>query len=511
MGPASSPRSRLGRGVQLIVYPNRFGATLAGLQRLLDGPILRDVFTGVHLLPFYVPFDGADGGFDPIDHTQVDPRLGDWDDVRALADRYSLVADVIVNHMSSAAPQFLDVMERGDDAEHPGMFLMMGDVFTRGATEEDLLRIFRPRPGPPFTVVPWGARRRLAWTTFTADQIDLDHSDPETQAYLERVLQALARAGVRMVRLDAAGYAVKTAGTTCFLTPATFEFIRRLTGRAHELGMEVLVEAHTHYAKQVALASTADWVYDFALPPLVLYSLYTGDGDPLRRWLGVRPSNSVTVLDTHDGIGVMDIGPSQLDGHQPGLLAVEQIDRIVEGIHEHTDQESRASTGAGASNVDAYQVNTTYYEAVGRDDQRYLLARALQFFIPGLPQVYYVGLLAGHNDLALLAQTGVGRDINRRKFLTSDLEEHLARPVVAALFELIRFRNAHPAFDGEFSHAGAPGVIQMTWAHGGHRATLTANLMAGRASVAWTDAQGRQRHTPDLLEPDWHSAGGTSA
>lgn len=505
MGGAAERRPRRRRGVQLIVYPNRFGATIAGLLRLLDGPLLRDVFEGVHLLPFYIPFDGADGGFDPVDHTQVDPRLGDWEDVRDLASRYEVVADVIANHMSAQSPQFLDTVARGDASEHAGMFLTLGSVFPEGASESDLLAIYRPRPGIPFTVMPWGEERRLVWTTFTEHQVDLDVADAETDAYIDEVLRALAGAGVSMVRLDAVGYVVKTAGTTCFMTPATMEFIRRITARAHELGMEVLAEAHTHYALQVELAAAADWVYDFALPPLVLYSLYTGDGDPLRRWLGIRPHNCVTVLDTHDGIGVIDVGPSRHGSRQPGLLAPDQIDRVVEGIYERAGQESRLSTGRSASNVDIYQVNTTYYDALGRDDHRYLLARALQFFTPGLPQVYYVGLLAGHNDLALLAQTGVGRDINRGRYLTPDVEEHLARPVVAALFELIRFRNAHPAFTGDFDSGGSGAVITMTWTQGEHRTTLTANLVAGQATITWTDRKGRLQRTANLLNPPWHT------
>ena len=187
----------------------------------------------MHLLPFYIPFDGADGGFDPVDHTQVDPRLGDWEDVRDLASRYEVVADVIANHMSAQSPQFLDTVARGDASEHAGTFLTLGSVFPEGASESDLLAIYRPRPGIPFTVMPWGEERRLVWTTFTEHQVDLDVADAETDAYIDEVWRALAGAGVSMVRLDAVGYVVKTAGTTCFMTPATMEFIRRITARAH--------------------------------------------------------------------------------------------------------------------------------------------------------------------------------------------------------------------------------------------------------------------------------------
>ena len=205
------------------------------------------------------------------------------------------------------------------------------------------------------------------------------------------------------------------------------------------------------------------------------------------------------------GSGSSTWAPHATAAGSPGSSRPTRSTGSVEGIYERAGQESRLSTGRSASNVDIYQVNTTYYDALGRDDHRYLLARALQFFTPGLPQVYYVGLLAGHNDLALLAQTGVGRDINRGRYLTPDVEEHLARPVVAALFELIRFRNAHPAFTGDFDSGGSGAVITMTWTQGEHRTTLTANLVAGQATITWTDRKGRLQRTANLLNPPWHT------
>jgi sucrose phosphorylase len=157
-------------------------------------------------------------------------------------------------------------------------------------------------------------------------------------------------------------------------------------------------------------------VYDFALPPLVLHALGSGDGAPLGRWLEIRPRNAVTVLDTHDGIGVVDVGADSSDRTLFGLLAPDDIDRLVESIHAGSQGSSRLATGAAASNLDLYQVNCTYYDALGGDDARYLLARLLQFFTPGIPQVYYVGLLAGSNDMELLARSGVGRDVNRHHY-----------------------------------------------------------------------------------------------
>lgn len=471
--------------VQLITYADRLGGDLAGLRELLDGPLV-GVFGGLHVLPFFTPYDGADAGFDPVDHTEVDPRLGTWDDVAALGRDRDLVVDVIVNHVSSASPQYLDVVAHGDDSPYAGMFLTYGSVFPDGATEDELLRLYRPRPGLPFTPVQQGERRRLAWTTFTTAQMDVDVRHPETRAYLHRILDALAAAGTRLVRLDAVGYAVKTRGTTSFMTDETFAFIDELTGWSRERGMQVLVEVHAHYEQQLAIAARVDLVYDFALPPLVLHAVTTGDGDPLRHWLSVRPTNAVTVLDTHDGIGVIDVGADATNPSLPGLLTPQQIDALVEGIHERSGGESRLATGAAASNVDLYQVNCTFYDALGRDDARYLLARALQVFTPGVPQVYYVGLLVGENDMELLRRTNVGRDVNRHYFTRAEVEAALRRDVVRAQVALLRLRGSHPAFDGTCEVTGADGELALTWRDGENVASLTADLRTGAGTVAFT-------------------------
>ncbi|MGA7272646.1 MAG: alpha-amylase family glycosyl hydrolase, partial [Acidimicrobiia bacterium] len=267
-------------GVQLIAYVDRFGGDdLSALRDLLTGP-LDGVFTGAHLLPFYQPYDGADAGFDPTDHTTVDPRLGDWSDLAALAETHDLTADLIVNHISVDSPQFRDFMARGDESGYAGMFLTFGSVFPDGATEEDLVRIYRPRPGLPFTAMTMAdGSRRLMWTTFTPRQIDIDLSNPDARAYLSRVLDLQARAGVRQVRLDAVGYAVKTPRTSCFMTDDTRSFIAELGEEITARGMESLLEIHSHYSDQVQIAGLMDRVYDFALPPLVLHGLYSGSAE----------------------------------------------------------------------------------------------------------------------------------------------------------------------------------------------------------------------------------------
>ena len=472
-------------GVQLITYADRFGGGgISTVHRLLTGS-LEGVFTGVHLLPFYTPFDGADAGFDPADHTKVDPRLGTWTDVGRLARSHDVTADLIVNHVSDESPEFLDFLANGDASPHAAMFLERDDIFAGEPTSEELAAIYRPRPQDPFTTVETAdGERRTMWTTFTRHQMDLDVRSPNARRYLSNVLDRFADTGIQQVRLDAVGYAVKTRGTSCFMTPDTYAFIEELGTEVSEKGMESLLEIHSHYTDQISMADRTDRVYDFALPPLILHALYTGSATHLVRWLEISPHNAITVLDTHDGIGVVDVGPA---ADRTGLLPADEIDRLVNSIHSATHGESRLATGAAASNLDLYQVNSTYYSALGCDDDRYLIARLIQFFSPGIPQVYYAGLLAARNDLELLERTSVGRDINRPYFDEQQVLAELQRPVVRHLIDLARFRNAHPAFGGVF-HVESTGdaTLRLGWSTESASVEAWVDLAAASFSVRAT-------------------------
>ncbi len=460
--------------VHLVTYVDRLsGGGIAELSAMLRGP-LKGLFGGVHLLPFFYPIDGADAGFDPIDHARVDPRLGGWKDIKGLAADAEVMADLIVNHISSRAPEFRDFLRNGSRSSYRELFLTEESVFPAGATASDLKAIYRPRPGVPFTRYSLESGEScMLWTTFTSEQIDIDVLNPQGYAYLDRILETFAENRIQSVRLDAVGYAIKKKGTSCFLLPETTKFIGKLSERAQSLGIEVLVEVHSHYRKQIELAAHVPWVYDFALPPLVLHAFAFGTAKYLKDWIWIRPTNAVTVLDTHDGIGILDIGPDRSDGTVPGLVPSGELDQLVDWIHSNSSGNSRLATGDSASNLDLYQVNCTFYDALGRNNLGYLLARGIQFFLPGIPQVYYVGLLAGQNDVALLARTGTGRDINRHYFAPGEIEEALQRPVVQDLVSLIRLRNSHPAFQGEFHLESSPdNSISLRWNRGAEFAHL---------------------------------------
>ena len=460
--------------VQLITYVDRLtNGDLKKLHQLLNNEF-DTLFGGVHLLPFFNPIDGEDAGFDPIDHTEVDERIGSWKDIESMGEKYDIMADLIVNHISAQSPVFQDVLSKGSASEYFDLIMTKEKVFGDAVTQADIDKIYRPRPTPCFTPMTCKTGEVMnVWTTFTDNQIDIDVTGKQGQAYLNSILDTFEQNNIKLIRLDAAGYAIKKAGTNCFMLDETFDFINALSAQANERGMSCLVEIHSYYKTQIEIAKRCEAVYDFALPPLVLHTLFNNDAQALYDWLSIAPRNCVTVLDTHDGIGIVDVGP---EGDKPGLLTPEQIDNLVETIHTKSKGQSRLATGAAASNVDLYQVNCTYFDALGSNKQDYLLARAIQFFAPGIPQIYYAGVLGIQNDMELLAESKVGRDINRPYLNDEKLKTALESDFFAAMQVLITLRNNHPAFNGDFSISLSDNYLTMSWSLANQSIELALNI-----------------------------------
>lgn len=410
--------------------------------------------------------------------------------------------------MSWESKQFQDVLEKGEESEYYPMFLTMSSVFPNGATEEDLAGIYRPRPGLPFTHYKFAGKTRLVWVSFTPQQVDIDTDSDEGWEYLMSIFDQMAASHVRYIRLDAVGYGAKEASTSCFMTPKTFKLISRLREEGVKRGLEILIEVHSYYKKQVEIASKVDRVYDFALPPLLLHSLFTGHVEPVVHWTEIRPNNAVTVLDTHDGIGVIDIGSDQLDRSLKGLVPDEDVDNLVNTIHANTHGESRRHR---CRRVQPRPLPGQLHVLLGPRLQRpALLGRPRRAVLPaGRAAGLLRGALAGRNDMELLRRTNNGRDINRHYYSTAEIDENLERPVVKALNALAKFRNELPAFDGEFSYeVDGDTSITFRWTAADGTSTAALTFEPGRglgtdnttpvASLAWSDAAG-DHETRDLL------------
>lgn len=483
--------------VQLITYPDSLGGDLRSLAGVLDEHFPGCFEGGIHILP---PFPSSgDRGFAPLTYDEIDPRFGTWEDVRRLGQSHDLLLDLMVNHVSSRSPYFVDFLARGRDSEWADLFITLDKVWPDGVpVQADLDRIFlrRPRPwstfpvGTPSTPLP-------VWTTFgktdPSEQIDMDWRSPQFRSVIERFVEQFSSNGVRIIRLDAVGYLAKRAGTSCFcVQPETDEILAWLDGLAGRYDIAILPEVHAREEIQRSLAGRGSWIYDFILPYRILEALILHSPVHLAAYLAARPARQFTMLDCHDGVPVKP----DLDGLYDGA----EVRRVVETCvarggnlslivsPEHQDRDG----------FDVHQIRGTYYSLLDRDDDAYIAARAIQLFAPGVPQIYYVGLLAGENDQEAAARTGDGREINRHNFSREEIRAATRRRVVQRLERLIRLRNSHPAFDGEFDVGPtAEERLRMTWATGTQACTLDVDFRSYRSHVGLTDPRGL-RETFDL-------------
>lgn len=455
------------------------GKNLAQLAGILDRYFAGAV-GGVHILPFF-PSSG-DRGFAPMDYHKVDPAFGDWDDVERLADDYYLMFDYMINHISAKSPYYQDFLEKKDASAWRDLFLRYKDFWENGEpTKEQVDAIYKRKPRAPYVEAHFAdGTTEKVWCTFDEEQIDINCKSDTAKAFIRDNLKTLCEHGAALVRLDAFAYAAKRAGTSCFfIEPDVWEFLEECAEIVKPYGVTLLPEIHEHYTMQMRIAEKDYYVYDFALPMLLINGLYYGQSRYLKHWLSICPRKQFTTLDTHDGIGVVDV---------KDLLPDEEIARTKEDIFRYGANVKKVYNTAAYNNLDIYQVNCSYYSALGDDDAAYLLARAVQFFAPGIPQVYYVGLLAGKNDLKLLEETKVGRNINRHYYDEAEIAKEVERPVVQKLLGLMRLRNTHPAFGGTFAlEECGEEELCIVRKHAGEWARLAANLKEKTFSVTYSE------------------------
>ena len=424
----------------LITYSDSLGNNLKDLYENLEEHFGYAI-GGVHLLPFF-PSTG-DRGFAPVDYDEVDSAFGDWEDVKRLGEKYYLMFDFMINHISRQSKYYRDYQEKHEASEFKDLFLNWDKFWPENRpTQADVDLIYKRKDRAPKQEIVFedGSVEHL-WNTFGEEQIDLDVTKEVTMEFIRKTIQHLASNGCDLIRLDAFAYAVKKLDTNdFFVEPDIWDLLDKVRDIAAEYGTELLPEIHEHYSIQFKIADHDYYVYDFALPMVTLYTLYSSRTERLAKWLKMSPMKQFTTLDTHDGIGVVDV---------KDILTDEEIDYASNELYKVGANVKRKYSSAEYNNLDIYQINSTYYSALGDDDVKYFLARLIQAFAPGIPQVYYVGLLAGKNDLELLEETKEGRNINRHYYSNEEIAEEVQRPVVKALLNLFSFRNRSEAFDLE--------------------------------------------------------------
>ena len=465
--------------VQLITYPDSLGGDLKTLADVLETRLDGVFQGGIHILP---PFPSSgDRGFAPLTYLEIEPSFGDWEDIRRIGRTHDVLLDLMVNHLSQQSAWFQDFLRKGRQSAHADLFLTLDKLWSDGEpVQADIDRMFlrRPQPYSTFPVGEDGHPERV-WTTFgrtdPSEQIDLDIHAEATRNLLRQFFENFAQNGVKIVRLDAVGYVIKKLGTSCFFVePEIYAFLDWIKDMADSVGIDLLPEIHSHYDIQRRLAARGFYIYDFILPYAILEALLSKNGAHLKAYLADRPEKQFTMLDCHDGIPVKPDLDDRLD--------TEAARRVVDACVAQGGNLSRILSEQHKSpdGFDVHQIRCTYASALGGNDDAYLTARALQFFTPGIPQVYYVGLLAGKNDLDAVKATGEGREINRHNYSLPEIDAALGTDAVKRLVRLIRFRNDCAAFDGVFSMPPcADDKVVLAWRGTEESCILEADLATG--------------------------------
>ena len=480
--------------VQLITYPDSLGGDLKSLHNNLVEHF-SDIFKGgVHILP---PFPSSgDRGFAPKTYLEIEPAFGSWEDVKAIGEKFDILVDLMVNHISKQSVYFQDFMKNGRDSEYADLFLTLDKIWEDGqAVEADIDKMFlrRTKPYSTFKIEKTGEEEKV-WTTFgkqePSEQIDLDVHSEKVKQLLAAFFQNFHENNIKTVRLDAVGYVTKKLGTSCFFVePDIYEFLDWIKELADAYQIELLPEIHAEYETQFKLAEKGFWIYDFILPYSILDTLINRKSVKLLDYLRKRPSNQFTMLDCHDGIPVLP--------DMTGFIDTKEARKVIDVCMERgsnlsyiVSDEHKAEDG-----FDIHQIGGTYYSVLGENDDAYLAARAIQFFVPGVPQVYYVGLLAGVNDYEAAEVTGEIREINRHNYSNREIEKALEKEVVQRLFKLIRFRNEYEAFDGDFKVLDAnQDEVQLTWKKGAKECTLYVDLASYKTAIDYIEEDGSVAH-----------------
>jgi len=326
-------------------------------------------------------------------------------------------------------------------------------------------------------------------------QMDLNARSEKVWKFYDKTLKKLSGYGAKIIRLDAFAYLHKEPGKPNFFNrPGTWEYLDRLKKLAQKYDLIIFPEIHAEYGAGIheEIAQKGYPIYDFFFPGLVIHTLESADNHALLQWIydiQSKKLQTINMLGCHDGIPVMDLKGKEVDGsYHPGLLGDEQIQSIVDIIIERGGR-TKNLYNADGKKIDYYQVNATFFSALGEDEKKLILARAIQMFMPGIPQVWYLDLFAGTNDYAAAdkGRTAGHKEINRTTLELINVEEGLRRPVVLDQLKLIRLRNTSPAFKGKMKvHEAESHELHISWRHRKQELSLRANLVNHQFKIMQT-------------------------
>lgn len=507
--------SRITNGVMLNAYPDSIGSNLSDMISILKTPEFKDVFTLFYVLPTFFNSD-LDRGFSVIDYN-LNKDLVSKDDLKDLEElNIQLKFDIVLNHLSVASPQFKDLLKHGDKSKYKDFFINWntfwegnGDLNEDGVIipkKEFLDKLFMRKSGLPILQVPFpDGTEKPYWNTFYQKinvdksflgQMDVNAKSELVWDFYEETLQKVSDFGCKILRLDAFAYLHKEIGQSNFFNkPGTWEYLERIKQIAQKNDLTLLPEIHAEYGLHLhdEVAKEGYYIYDFFLPGLTIHTIENANSKALLTWakeIISKGYKTVNMLGCHDGIPVLDLKGKEVNGvYNKGLLEDDEIEAIMNTIMERGGRVKNLYDPSG-NKISYYQVNATFFSALGEDEQKLLFARAIQMFMPGIPQVWYLDIFAGKNDYEAADKGGNAghKEINRTTLAIQDIENGLKRDIVLNQLELIRLRNTSKAFLGTVRiNETSYREIDIKWINKKDVAHLKANLKNYTFTIDYTE------------------------
>ncbi len=408
---------------------------------------VKDSIRTVHILPFF-PYT-SDDGFSIVDYGSVNPELGDWNDIDEISSRYGLMIDSVANHVSVSSMWFKKYLE----CEKP-----YTDYFITSDPKADYSSVTRPRVLPLLTEFETKEGEKYLWTTFSSDQIDLNYKCPDLLVDVIMSILGYAAHGARFIRLDAIGFIWKELGTSCMHLPECHEIIKliRIILEDYAPGVMLITETNVPYEDNISYFGSGDeamMVYQFPLPPLVMFTLLSGNSTKLSSWLKMlyKPEGKATYfnfLSSHDGIGLRPVD---------GILTEDEKNFLVKSCLANGGRVSYKANGDGTESP--YELNIMYLDSLKSEDdtdeiliKKFLAAMTILFSLKGVPGIYYHSLLGSRNDIKGMTESGIARRINREKLQYRELERELddessSRSIIfSSIIDMLDKRRASDAF-----------------------------------------------------------------
>ena len=442
------------KDIVLITYADQFQfegkKSLKGLEWFANS-YLTGIFSTSHILPFF-PYS-SDDGFSVIDYYSVNPAFGDWSDIQALSKQFRLMFDGVFNHVSRESQWFQSFLS--NDPKYSEYFITV-------SPQADLSAVMRPRTSELITRVQTEKGERYVWTTFSADQIDLNFANAEVLLEIIDVLLFYVKQGAKIIRIDAVPFLWKELGMDCIHRPQTHAIIKAFRAVLDFVAAQVVLitESNVPFIENISYLGNVDpengssdeaqLVYQFSLAPLVLHALISGDSTKLTEWVSSLPSphNYFNFIASHDGIGLL---PAQ------GILDDADIDMLIKRTKLHGGKLSYKTDTNGNQKV--YELNITLYDFLNHPQSpheklgtaRYLTSQVIMLELAGVPGVYAHSLFGSSNCAERIEQTKQPRMINREKFTIGQLKKDLCGEtrscvILEKYLKLISIRRDHSAF-----------------------------------------------------------------